>query len=53
MKPILVSAGRSNRGAVEILFPLTSKIESIPKWTVDGIIEYMHLETSRQQVLRS
>ncbi|GMN25542.1 hypothetical protein TIFTF001_000982 [Ficus carica] len=48
-KPILVSAGRSNRGAVEILFPLTSKIENIPKWTVDGIIEYMHSETSRQQ----
>ncbi|XP_024025168.1 uncharacterized protein LOC21407303 [Morus notabilis] len=48
-KPILVAAARSNRGAVKILFPLTSKIESIPKWTVDGIIEYMHSETSRQQ----
>lgn len=53
MKPILVAAARGNRGAVEILLPLTSKDESIPKWTVDGIIEYMQSEASKQQVLRS
>ncbi|XP_015875446.3 uncharacterized protein LOC107412234 [Ziziphus jujuba] len=49
MKPILVAAARGNRGAVEILLPLTSKDESIPKWTVDGIIEYMQSEASKQQ----
>ncbi|KAF4354373.1 hypothetical protein G4B88_015017 [Cannabis sativa] len=49
-KPILVAASRSNREAVEILFPLTSKIDCIPKWTIDGILEYMHSETSRQEV---
>ncbi|PON73436.1 N-terminal acetyltransferase A, auxiliary subunit [Trema orientale] len=48
-KPILVAAARGNREAVEILFPLTSKIESIPKWTVDGILEYVHSETSSRQ----
>ncbi|PON46106.1 N-terminal acetyltransferase A, auxiliary subunit [Parasponia andersonii] len=48
-KPILVAAARGNREAVEILFPLTSKVESIPKWTVDGILEYMHSETSSRQ----
>ncbi|XP_030506464.2 uncharacterized protein LOC115721331 [Cannabis sativa] len=48
-KPILVAASRSNREAVEILFPLTSKIDCIPKWTIDGILEYMHSETSRQE----
>ncbi|KAL5565186.1 hypothetical protein UlMin_028350 [Ulmus minor] len=31
-----------NRATVEILYPLTSKIENIPKWSVDGILEYMH-----------
>ena len=51
MKPILVAAARGNRGAVEILFPLTSKDEKIPKWTVDGILEYMQSETSKQLVL--
>ncbi|KAB2621420.1 ankyrin-1 [Pyrus ussuriensis x Pyrus communis] len=49
LKPIQVAAGRGNRSAVEILFPLTSKVESVPKWTVDGILEYMQSETSRQQ----
>ncbi|PQQ05626.1 putative ankyrin repeat protein isoform X2 [Prunus yedoensis var. nudiflora] len=43
------AAARGNRSAVEILFPLTSKLETIPKWTVDGILEYMQSETSRQQ----
>ncbi|CAB4285648.1 unnamed protein product [Prunus armeniaca] len=49
LKPIQVAAARGNRSAVEILFPLTSKLETIPKWTVDGILEYMQSETSRQQ----
>lgn len=51
VKPILVAAGRGNHGAVEALLPVTSKIESIPKWTVDGIIEYMQSESGKQQVL--
>lgn len=48
-KPIQVAAARGNREAVEILFPLTSPIKSIPKWTVDGVIEHMQSETRREQ----
>ncbi|KAH7571891.1 hypothetical protein JRO89_XS04G0163400 [Xanthoceras sorbifolium] len=48
-KPILVAAARGNREVVEILFPLTSKVQTIPEWTVDGILEYMQSETSKQQ----
>lgn len=53
MKPMLVAAARGSHGAVEILFPLTSKDENIRKWTVDGILEHMQSETSKQPVLRS
>ncbi|KAL4378632.1 hypothetical protein GQ457_02G034250 [Hibiscus cannabinus] len=47
-KPIQVAAARGQRKAVEILFPLTSRIDVIPEWTVDGIIEYMQSEASKQ-----
>ncbi|XP_027351902.1 ankyrin repeat domain-containing protein 50 [Abrus precatorius] len=49
VKPIQVAAARGNRGAVEILFPLTSKIDTVPTWTIDGILEYMQSETKKQQ----
>ena len=52
LKPIQVAAARGNRGAVEILFPLTSKVQTIANWTVDGILDYMQSEISKQ-VLRS
>ncbi|TXG65974.1 hypothetical protein EZV62_007249 [Acer yangbiense] len=48
-KPILVAAARGNREVVEILFPLTSKIQTITEWTVDGILEHMQSETNKQQ----
>ncbi|OMO96291.1 Tetratricopeptide TPR-1 [Corchorus olitorius] len=47
-KPIQVAAGRGQRAAVEMLFPLTSKIDAIPEWSVDGILEYMKSETNKQ-----
>ncbi|MED6181298.1 hypothetical protein PIB30_018033 [Stylosanthes scabra] len=49
VKPIQVAAARGNRGIVEILFPLTSKMDAVPNWTVDGIIEYMQSEIKKQQ----
>ncbi|XP_061340439.1 uncharacterized protein LOC133286941 [Gastrolobium bilobum] len=49
VKPIQVAAARGNRGAVDILFPLTSKIDTVPTWTIDGILEYMQSETKKQQ----
>lgn len=50
VKPIQVAAARDNRRAVEILFPLTSKVDTIRTWTIDGILEYMQSETKNQQV---
>ncbi|KAH1196032.1 Ankyrin-1 [Glycine max] len=49
VKPIQVAAARGYPKAVEILFPLTSKVDTIPTWTVDGILEYMQSETRKQQ----
>lgn len=53
LKPIQVAAARGNRGAVEILFPLTSKVQTISNWTVDEILENMQSETIKQQVFIS
>lgn len=50
-KPILVAAARGNRSAVEILYPLTTPVQSIPDWTVDGILEFTQSETQKQQEL--
>lgn len=50
-KPIQVAAERGNRQAVEILFPVTSPIQSVPSWSIDGIIEHMQAETRREQEL--
>ncbi|KAJ4955154.1 hypothetical protein NE237_011937 [Protea cynaroides] len=49
LKPIQVAAMRSNRGAVEILYPLTSSIQTVPEWSVDGIIEHMQSEAGKEQ----
>lgn len=49
VKPVQVAAGRGNRGAVEILFPVTSKIDAIPSWTIDGILEHVQSESKKQQ----
>ncbi|XP_042514940.1 ankyrin-1 [Macadamia integrifolia] len=49
LKPIQVAAARNNRGAVEVLFPLTSSVQTIPDWSVDGIIEYMQSEAGKEQ----
>ncbi|KAL3728073.1 hypothetical protein ACJRO7_032771 [Eucalyptus globulus] len=49
LKPIQVAALRGNRAAVEILFSKTTQVHSIPKWSVDGIIEYMQTEAGNAQ----
>lgn len=49
VKPVQVAAARGHRGIVEILFPLTSKIDTVSTWTIDGILEYMQSETKEQQ----
>ncbi|XP_057763640.1 uncharacterized protein LOC130984956 [Salvia miltiorrhiza] len=40
-KPAQVAALRGNKVAVEILLPVTAPIESIPEWSVDGILQHM------------
>uniref|UniRef100_A0A5B7BTU0 Putative ankyrin-1 n=1 Tax=Davidia involucrata TaxID=16924 RepID=A0A5B7BTU0_DAVIN len=49
LKPIQVAAARGNRRAVEILLPLTSQIQTIAEWTIDGILEHMQSETGKEQ----
>ncbi|KAL7204845.1 hypothetical protein ACSBR2_017870 [Camellia fascicularis] len=49
LKSVQVAAARGNRTAVEILFPLTSQIQTVPEWTVDGILEHMQSETGKEQ----
>lgn len=49
MKPIQVAALRNNKAVVEILLPLTSPIEGISDWTVDGLIEYTKREEKRKE----
>ncbi|XP_052142397.1 uncharacterized protein LOC127762081 [Oryza glaberrima] len=39
--PIEVAARCGEWKAVEILFPVTSRIQSVPDWTVDGIINHV------------
>lgn len=45
--PIMWAAGHGNRELVELLFPLTKPVPSVPDWSVNGIIramKYLHLE---------
>jgi hypothetical protein len=51
LKPIQVAASRGYPQAVEILFPLTSKVETIPNWTIDGILEFMQSDRGKKLVL--
>uniref|UniRef100_A0A0E0AZN4 Uncharacterized protein n=1 Tax=Oryza glumipatula TaxID=40148 RepID=A0A0E0AZN4_9ORYZ len=41
--PIEVAANHGRRDIVEMLFPLTSPISTLPDWSIDGIIS--HVET--------
>ncbi|CAO2837046.1 unnamed protein product [Amaranthus hypochondriacus] len=50
-KPIQVAAARGNKDAVEILLPLTKPVQSIPDWTIEGIIKYMQSEIQKQEEL--
>lgn len=50
MKPIQVAAARGNRAAVELLFPVTSQVQGVTEWNVDGLIQYMQSQTEKAQV---
>lgn len=53
MKPVQVAAARENRVAVEILLPVTAPIESIPEWSIDGIIRHMQQVVEKGEVRNS
>ncbi|KAK8938021.1 hypothetical protein KSP40_PGU004253 [Platanthera guangdongensis] len=48
LKPIQIAAVQGNRGAVEILCPVTSPLPNFSNWTVDGIIEFMQSQPSKE-----
>ncbi|XP_055816963.1 uncharacterized protein LOC129886338 isoform X2 [Solanum dulcamara] len=48
-KPIHVAATSGSREAVEALFAVTPRIQSVPEWSVDGVIEFMQSEYRRKQ----
>uniref|UniRef100_K3ZE46 Uncharacterized protein n=1 Tax=Setaria italica TaxID=4555 RepID=K3ZE46_SETIT len=53
--PIMWAGGHGNRELVEILFPWTKPIPSIPDWSVDGILramKYLHLEAQDAALVR-
>ncbi|KAG2546884.1 hypothetical protein PVAP13_9KG050000 [Panicum virgatum] len=43
--PIEIAAGHGRRKHVEMLFPFTSPIQTVSKWTVDGIIAHVKSES--------
>jgi hypothetical protein len=49
--PIETAASCGRRKHVEMLFPFTSPIQTVSKWTVDGIISHVksskHLKHSK------
>lgn len=49
LKPVEVAAARGNRGAVEILFPLSSRVENVSDGTIDGIIKHMQSKFTLDQ----
>ncbi|KAJ0902143.1 putative ankyrin repeat-containing domain-containing protein [Helianthus annuus] len=49
LKPVQVAAARGNRAAVEMLLPLSSQVETVKDWTVDGIINHMQSEGAKEQ----
>ncbi|XP_047948377.1 uncharacterized protein LOC125194283 [Salvia hispanica] len=49
LKPVQVAASRGNKVAVEILLPVTAPIESIPEWSIDGILKHMQQETGKEE----
>lgn len=50
LKPIQVAAAAGNSSAVSVLLPLTSKIENVPSWSTEGLIQYMQSEAATEQL---
>ncbi|KAL3629923.1 hypothetical protein CASFOL_026235 [Castilleja foliolosa] len=48
-KPIQVAAARGNKMVVEILFPVTSALVSVPEWSIGGILQHMQRESGKNE----
>ncbi|XP_047050436.1 ankyrin-3-like [Lolium rigidum] len=49
--PIELAAEYGTREDVEILFPFTSPISTVEKWSVDGIISHVKMEIKQLEIL--
>lgn len=49
----MIAAALDHHELVEILFPRTKPIASLPKWSVDGIIDTMKYLPLKAQVCNS
>ena len=48
--PVQLAAARDCNEEVEMLFPLTSPIPTIPNWSIDGIISHAKFESAKPLV---
>ncbi|KAG5567481.1 hypothetical protein RHGRI_002885 [Rhododendron griersonianum] len=51
LTPLEIVGMHSNLAGVMILFPVTSRIPTIPNWSLDGIMKHLHSEEGRRQIL--
>lgn len=51
LTPLEIVGMHSNLAGVMILFPVTSRIPTIPIWSLDGIMKHLHSEEGRRQVM--
>ncbi|CAH9087000.1 unnamed protein product [Cuscuta europaea] len=49
LKPIQVAAAKGNRAAADLFFPVTTQLQGVPEWSVDGLIEYMESQADKVQ----
>jgi hypothetical protein len=48
--PVEIAALRDCREEVEMLFPLTSPLPNVPKWTIEGVISHAKTEARKPMV---
>ncbi|XP_058208699.1 uncharacterized protein LOC131321764 isoform X2 [Rhododendron vialii] len=49
LTPLEIVGMHSNLAGVMVLFPVTSRIPTIPNWSLDGIMKHLHSEEGRRQ----
>ncbi|KAF7154374.1 hypothetical protein RHSIM_Rhsim01G0268800 [Rhododendron simsii] len=49
LTPLEIAALHSNHAAVMVLFPVTSRLPTIPDWSLVGIMKHVHSDEGRRQ----